>query len=145
MLLHTIGYDGLPPAVFLDRLKAAGVTTLVDVRAIAGSRKPGYAKTALTANLAPAGILYRHMPALGTPKAGRAANKAGRMAEFRRIYEARLAEPEAQFALEELGAMALQGGVCLFCLEAEPLHCHRTMVADALVGRGGVTVQHLRG
>jgi uncharacterized protein (DUF488 family) len=142
VLLHTIGYDGLPPAVFLDRLKAAGVTTLVDVRAIAGSRKPGYAKTALTANLAPAGILYRHMPALGTPKAGREANKAGRMAEFRRIYEARLAEPEAQFALEELGAMALQGGVCLMCLEAEPAQCHRAMVAEALVG---ISVRHLRG
>ena len=143
-VLATIGYEGLPPALFLERLRAEQVAVLVDVRAIAASRRPGFAKRALTANLASAGIDYVHMPALGTPKAGRDANKAGRMAEFRRIYAERFATPEAQHALAELGALAMQQPVCLLCVEADPLHCHRAIVAAALEERFELRIEHLR-
>ena len=108
------------------------------------SRKPGYAKRALAANLQSAGIDYVHMPALGTPKAGREANRAGRMGEFRRIMAERLATPEAEHALGLLAAAAREVPSCLLCLEADPAHCHRTMVAEALsASHGGFTIRHL--
>jgi uncharacterized protein (DUF488 family) len=143
-MVATVGYEGLAPAAFLDHLAAARVAVVVDVRAIAASRRPGFAKRALTSNLASAGIDYVHLPALGTPKAGRDANKAGRMAEFRRIYAERFAAPEAQFALAALGALAASRPVCLLCVEAEPRQCHRAIIADALAARFGLGVTHLR-
>jgi uncharacterized protein (DUF488 family) len=142
-VLATIGYDGLAPDDFIRLLRQAGVARVVDVRALAASRKPGYAKRALTEQLAAAGIGYLHLPALGTPKAGREANKAGRMAEFRRIYAERLATPEAQEALARLGTMAREEPLCLLCLEAHPADCHRTLVAEALAMPYGLRILHL--
>jgi uncharacterized protein (DUF488 family) len=46
-VLFTIGYEGLPQGEVIGRLKAAGVRTLVDVRAVAASRRAGFSKTLL--------------------------------------------------------------------------------------------------
>ena len=32
--------------------------------------------------------------------------------------------------------------VCLLCLEADPRHCHRTLVAEAVAAPGGITHLH---
>jgi hypothetical protein len=136
--LFTIGYDGATPARLIAALRAAGVTGLVDVRAIAASRKPGFAKTALSAALAEAGIGYEHLRALGTPAAGRAAARAGRTGEMRRIFAAHLAGTEAQAALAALSGRARRERLCLLCLEADPSQCHRTLVAEAVAAGGGI-------
>jgi uncharacterized protein (DUF488 family) len=141
--LFTIGYEDATPARVIGTLRAAGVTTLVDVRALANSRRPGFAKTALSAALAEAGIGYEHLRALGTPAAGRAAVRAGRPAEMRRIFGAHLAGMEPQAALAALTQRAARERLCLLCLEADPAHCHRTLVADAVAATGVVSVHHL--
>ena len=41
----TIGYEGATPDALIATLRAAGVRVLVDVRALANSRRPGFAKT----------------------------------------------------------------------------------------------------
>ncbi len=143
MTLFTIGYEDATPARLVEALRGAGVTTLVDVRALANSRKPGFAKTALSAVLAEAGIGYRHVKALGTPAEGRAAVRAGRPAEMRRIFGAHLAGLEAQAALAALADEAGRGTICLLCLEADPARCHRTLVAEAVAATFGVAVTHL--
>ncbi len=143
MTLFTIGYEDATPARLVEALRGAGVTTLVDVRALANSRKPGFAKTALSAVLAEAGIGYRHVKALGTPAEGRAAVRAGRPAEMRRIFGAHLAGLEAQAALAALADEAGRGTICLLCLEADPARCHRTLVAEAVAATSGVAVTHL--
>lgn len=143
MTLFTIGYEDATPARLVEALRGAGVTTLVDVRALANSRKPGFAKTALSAVLAEAGIGYRHVKALGTPAEGRAAVRAGRPAEMRRIFGAHLAGLEAQAALAALAGQVGRGTICLLCLEADPARCHRTLVAEAVAATSGVAVTHL--
>ncbi|MGX9966544.1 DUF488 domain-containing protein [Roseomonas sp. F4] len=137
--VFTIGYEEATPARLIAALRAEGVTTLVDVRALANSRKPGFAKRALGAALAEAGIAYQHVPALGTPAEGRAAVRAGRPAEMRRIFGAKLAGLEGQAALAALTAQARGERVCLLCLEADPAQCHRTLVAEAV----GLPIRHL--
>lgn len=134
-VIHTIGYERLPPADFFALLRDAGVKRLVDVRAIANSRRPGYAKRALAAGAEQAGIGYWHLPALGTPAAGRQAARAGRTAEMRRIFAAHLATAPAQEALAGLAGAAAETPCCLLCLEADPLVCHRTAIAEALAAR----------
>jgi uncharacterized protein (DUF488 family) len=128
----TIGYEGATPDRLVAALKEAGVATLVDVRAIANSRRPGFAKRALSAAMAEAGIGYVHLPALGTPAAGRQAARSGKPEVMRRLFAAHLTGTEAQAALAELGDRARREHVCLLCLEADPRHCHRTLVAEAL-------------
>ncbi len=142
--VRTIGYEGATVDGFLATLRAAGVDLLVDVRALAMSRRPGFAKTRLAANLAGAGIEYRHLRALGTPADGRAAARAGRHADMRAVYAEHLATPGAQEALAEVAALVRDGRrVCLLCFEADPAHCHRSLVAGALAERLAVAVDHL--
>ena len=142
--LATIGYEGASVSAFLDALRAAGVELLVDVRAVASSRRPGFAKTALAANLAGAGIDYLHLRALGTPADGRAAARAGDHAGMKAIFREQLATDAAEGALDTLGALVTQGRrVCILCFEADPAHCHRSLVAAALAERLPLRVEHL--
>ena len=71
--LSTIGYEGKTLDEFIGELKQAGVALILDVRAVAASRRPGFSKTALSNALRENGIDYRHYRALGTPAAGREA------------------------------------------------------------------------
>jgi uncharacterized protein (DUF488 family) len=143
-VVHTIGYEGSTLPQVIAALAAARVSLLVDVRAVAMSRRPGFAKTRLAAGLEEAGIAYLHLRALGTPADGRAAARAGRHAEMREIFGRQLLTDAAQHALDDL-AHIVRGGTrgALLCFEASPEHCHRTIVADALVARVPATVVHL--
>jgi len=78
--LFTIGYEGKTVEELLDQLNASGVKLLIDVRAVAASRRPGFSKTALAGALRERGIDYLHLRPLGTPKAGREAARKGRIA-----------------------------------------------------------------
>jgi len=142
--LFTIGYEGTTPARLIATLQDAGVRELVDVRELANSRRPGFAKRALAEALAKSGIAYRHLRPLGTPAAGRAAARAGRTAEMRRIFAAHLAGTEAQAALAALAAAAAAAPVCLLCLEADPARCHRRLVAEAVREHGDFAVTDLQ-
>jgi len=142
--LCTIGYEGATVASFLAALRDAGVELLVDVRALASSRRPGFAKTALTANLASVGIDYLHLRGLGTPADGRAAARAGRHDEMKRIFLEHMNEDVAREELARL-ATIVRGDrkVCLLCFEADPMHCHRRYVVEALEPLVPVRVVHL--
>jgi uncharacterized protein YeaO (DUF488 family) len=65
--------------------------------------------------------------------------RAGKPAVMRRIFAVQLATDEAQAALANLADLARRQPVCLLCLEADPSHCHRTLVAEAV----GLPVRHL--
>jgi uncharacterized protein (DUF488 family) len=140
----TIGYEGATVQGFLAALREARIEMLVDVRAVAMSRRPGFAKTRLAGNLDQAGIEYLHLRGLGTPADGRAAARAGRHAEMHRIFREHLATPVAQTDLETLVSIVTAGKrVCLMCFEADPRHCHRSIVVEALGERVKIDVRHL--
>lgn len=142
--ISTIGYEGTTVRAFLDALRAGEVQLLVDVRAVASSRRPGFAKTRLSANLAEAGIEYLHLRGLGTPADGRAAARAGRHGEMRRIFTAHLGMPETKYELESLADLVRsRRRVCLMCFEADPAHCHRSIVGEALQALLPLDVRHL--
>ena len=142
--IATIGYEGATVATFQEALRAAGIDLLIDVRALASSRRPGFAKTRLAANAQEAGAEYLHLRALGTPADGRAAARAGRHEEMRRIFRTQLATPEAQEELALAADLVRQGRrICLLCFEADPEHCHRNIVAAALASSLPATVAHL--
>jgi uncharacterized protein (DUF488 family) len=127
--LATIGYEAAPQARVIDTLTAAGVQVVIDVRAVAASRRAGFSKGVLSASLEDAGIEYVHLRELGTPKEGRIAARHGRTAEMTEIFEAHLAEPRAQLQLAQAVEIAKGKKAALLCYEADPKGCHRTIVA----------------
>ena len=141
--LATIGYEAAPQAAVIEKLKAAGVEVLIDVRAIAASRRAGFSKGLLSASLEDAGIEYVHLRALGTPKPGRDAARKGRVAEMREIFEARLAEPEAQLQLARAVEIATGRKAALLCYEADHRGCHRAIVAERMCEAVDFEVQNL--
>ena len=143
--LATIGYEGTNVDEFLASLAGEHVELLVDVRAVAMSRRPGFAKTRLAANLDGAGIAYLHLRGLGTPADGRAAARAGHHSEMHEIFRAHMTSPAAQADLETLASIVAGGRrVCLLCFEANPAHCHRTLVVEALRALVPLDVVNLR-
>jgi uncharacterized protein (DUF488 family) len=141
--LYTSGYEGLVQEQLLDRLAAAGVAVLIDVRAVPNSRKPGFSKRVLGASLAARGIAYLHLQALGTPKPGRQAARAGKADEMVAIFNAHLATAPAQSALVEGMRVAAAAPACLLCFERDPHFCHRRIVAESICGTTRQTIIHL--
>ncbi len=143
--LYTIGYQGASIEGFIAALKAAGVETLIDVRAVPASRRREFSKRNLAASLEAAGLTYVHLVGLGNPKEGRNAAKAGRLDDYKRIYAAHLGSEAARQALARAAEIAAASPSCLMCLEADPAHCHRTMAAARLAADAGFEVEDLAG
>jgi uncharacterized protein (DUF488 family) len=142
--LFTIGYEHATTRALFDELGDAKVDVVIDVRAVSSSRRPGFSKRQLAAGLDERGIKYLHLRALGTPKEGRLAARAGRRDELFRIFEKHLATPDARQELDELAALARSGQrLCLLCYERDPEGCHRRRIAELIHERTGAAVEHL--
>jgi uncharacterized protein (DUF488 family) len=142
--LFTIGYEKARPAAVMAELKRAKVKLLVDTRAVAASRKPGFSKKQLAAGLDEEGIGYLHLQKLGTPDEGRQAARAGKLDTLWRIYGKHLQTPEAIEAMAELVAIVKSGqAVCLLCYERDQACCHRSKIAEIVHDRTGASVVDL--
>src|SRR5688572_8666219 len=133
---YTVGYERTTLAGLIAALEKAGVKRVIDTRDVANSRRAGFSKKMLAASLDEHDIGYIHLRALGTPKAGREANRAGRMDEFRKIYEASFQRPEAQLALLEAEELCRAQSTVLLCFCGDEKKCHRHRIAQALQDKG---------
>ena len=142
--LFTIGYEQTPAKAVLDELQQAGVRLLVDVRASAASRRPGFSKTQLAAGLDERGIAYLHLRGLGTPKDGREAARGGDVAKLSRIYHTHLKTPQAREEMDELATLVRTAGpVCILCYERDHRGCHRKFIAEIIEDREGAAIENL--
>ncbi len=74
----------------------------------------------------------------------RARARSGRHDDLREIYLEHLATPGAQAELAVLAELVQSGRrLCLMCFEADPAHCHRSMITDALVALLPVQITNL--
>lgn len=134
--VFTIGYQESTTDAVLGTLTAAGVGLLVDVRAVAASRRPGFSKRQLAAGVESVGIDYLHLRGLGTPPDGRLAARTRRYDDLRRIYDAHLLTTTAVAELDELAGLVAGGPpLCLLCYERHADHCHRRILVERLAGR----------
>ncbi|SEH09365.1 DUF488 domain-containing protein [Candidatus Venteria ishoeyi] len=132
MNLYTLGYEGFTLEAFINRLQAAGVTHIVDVRELPLSRKKGFSKKALSAALNDAGITYTHIKMLGCPKPLRDYLKqGGSWRTYATAFSQHLAQQTQ--ALDDLINIACNEPVSLLCFEADFKRCHRSLVASAAV------------
>jgi uncharacterized protein (DUF488 family) len=95
-VIATVGYESETIDEFIARLAALKIEQVLDIRELPLSRKRGFSKNGLAAALASVGIAYVHMKPLGDPQPGRQAARAGRIAEFRRIFNQHMRTAEAK-------------------------------------------------
>ena len=142
--LFTIGYEKSRPEAVQSELARARVQILVDTRAVAASRKPGFSKRQLAAFLDENCIAYLHLQKLGTPTEDRQAARTGDVEKLWRIYDTHLKTPDAKEAMAELLALVRSGKrVCLLCFERDPAQCHRSRIAAIVRKRTGAKVADL--
>jgi hypothetical protein len=134
----SIGYERYKDnQLFMGCLSAAGVERLIDVRELPISRRRGYAKSALTAAAADAGIEYVHLRALGNPKQFRDLYKSGDPVAGRAGYE-RFLLAERRDALAGLVELLDEKPSALMCVEHDHDVCHRKVIFDALQSELGI-------
>jgi uncharacterized protein (DUF488 family) len=144
LTIWTIGHSTRPIDAFIELLQAHRIQQVVDVRTIPRSRhNPQFNAEALAESLKSAGLIYLSMPGLGGLRKARkdSINEAWRNASFRG-YADYMQTPEFWKALEELSLLGRKGTTAVMCAEAIPWRCHRSLIADALLSRGG-TVRHI--
>ena len=143
----TIGVYGFDESSFFEALRKAGVDTFCDIRSRRGVRGRTYAfanSMRLQARLAELGIRYIYRKDLGPTKVVRekqaAADKATKTTKRKRTelgeafieaYHTECLDAfDPQSLLDELESDAKV--VALFCVEAAPAACHRSLVAAKL-------------
>ena len=142
--LWTIGHSTRPWDVFLGMLGDAGISTLVDVRRFAGSRRnPQFSGEVMARELPIAGVAYLPMPDLGGRRKADpdTRNTAWRNASFRG-YADYMETPPWQAARERLAELAGRERVAIMCAEAVWWQCHRGLISDDFKVDGW-TVLHL--
>ena len=154
----TIGVYGFDEAGFYRALQDAKVDAFCDIRDRRGVRGSTYAfanSQRLQARLADLGICYLHRKDLAPSKAVRAkqaeADKATKTAKRQRTelgqvfieeYQCEcLTHFQPQSLLDDLKPDAQV--VALFCVEREPMACHRSLVADKLAKELSLEVEHI--
>ncbi len=144
--IWTVGHSNVKVEVLVDALRSADVQRLVDVRLVPQSRRnPQFNRDRLAATLRDGGIEYGHMPSLGGRRTPREdSTNLGLTDEGFRGFADFMATLPFESALRELIVGANEGPTAIMCAESAPWHCHRTLIADALVARG-LRVVHLFG
>lgn len=142
MTVFTVGYEGLEINDFMSLLFAHGIETVVDIRELPLSRKPGFSKKALANVLNRSGLEYVHMVALGCPRPVRDSYREDR--DWKR-YTAGFSKylKTQKDAIDELAELVLASTCALLCYEADFNFCHRSMVADAVNKHCGAAVEHI--
>lgn len=143
----TVGHSTHPIDEFLELLHGAGVTRIVDVRTLPGSRhNPQFNEENLGPSLEAGGIAYVREQQLGGLRKGSGVapevNGFWDNQSFHRYADYALG-PEFAEGLDRLIAMTTASQLpAIMCSEAVWWRCHRRIIADYLLARD-VPVAHL--
>lgn len=143
--LCTIGFSQKSLREFMNLLRSAGVTKVVDIRLHNTSQLSGYAKKDDLAFILEAfGIQYEHVLDLAPTEEIFNEYKKGKDWEaFQRDFTALIKSR----GIERLWKSPVFDSPvnCLLCGEHEPEHCHRRWVAEYLKGHDPeIEIQHLK-
>jgi uncharacterized protein (DUF488 family) len=138
--IYTIGHSTRSIEEFLGLLREAGIACLVDVRTIPRSRaNPQFNAESLAAELARAGIAYRHLRALGGLRGRRrgavSPNAMWRNESFRNYADYAMTAAFRD-GLDELLEIARGERCAIMCAEAVWWRCHRRIITDYLIAAG---------
>jgi uncharacterized protein (DUF488 family) len=146
---YTVGHSTRALGEFVELLRAAEITLVVDIRTVPKSRtNPQYNKDVLPQSLAAYQIGYEHIAALG----GLRSKSDITPSDVNGLWENASFHNYADYALsgafrgglDRLLALSREHCCAIMCSEAVWWRCHRRIVADYLIAQGE-SVFHLMG
>jgi len=143
--IFTIGHGNRAITELIGILQSAGIATLVDIRAAPHStRFPQYEQEALRAAITTAGMVYhwagRQLGGRRTPAATSRHTALDDPAE--RGFADHMDGGDFRQGAAQLTRLAGRAPLAILCAEKDPLHCHRSLIADYLTLQG-IRVVHL--
>ncbi|HET9715994.1 MAG TPA: DUF488 domain-containing protein [Pseudolabrys sp.] len=145
----TIGHSTRPLAKFLELLREAEITLVVDVRTVPRSRtNPQYNRDVLPQSLSSVQIGYEHIAALGGLR-GRQREVAPNTNAFWQNesfhnYADYAMTSDFRLGLQRLQDLGQTQRCVIMCSEAVWWRCHRRIISDYLLA-GGDSVFHILG
>jgi len=120
-MLYTIGYQGLKDGnELVSILEAYQIDVLLDIRSKPYSRKKAFNKKRLEQIMELSGLKYQWV----------GANLGG----FAEIEES---------AIRDLAEKQKDRAICIMCMEADPMKCHRETEIGKRIREYGVKVHHI--
>lgn len=141
--VYTAGYEGESVDSFLFKLVAAGIEQIVDVRNNPIARRYGFHKSTLARLAQRLKIEYVHVPELGITSELRQNLEFGENREqlFTR-YQATTLKAETS-AIRRVAALVAHKPSVLVCMEADPVRCHRSHLAEKVAHICSLSVIHI--
>ena len=145
MMLLTYGHGTDSSERTVATLRAAGVSSVVDIRTAPGSRRnPQFARTELVRWLPEAGIAYRWEKRLGGfRKPGPGNPDVAWREDMFRGYAEHMRSADFADATDAVLAEAAGRQVAVMCSESVWWRCHRRLLADFAAVARGAEVRHL--
>jgi len=143
LAVYTAGYEGLLIDGFLNMLVQRGITRLIDIRNNPVSRRYGFHKTTLDRLCRSLDIEYVHVPELGINSQYRRNLKT--LDDYHEIftnYKAVTLKVELN-AIDKVTILVREKPSVLVCMEADPVYCHRTLLAKHIAEKTSLPVKHL--
>lgn len=136
--VYTIGHSNRTIDDFILALQSAGIQALVDIRIHPTSqRNPQFNEAALRAAMEQHAIIYHWAGRqLGgkRPASDDSVNIA--LEENMRGFADYMQTTQFQRAASQIVSLTAKSNTALMCAEADPLQCHRSLIADYLLLQG---------
>ena len=141
--IYTAGYEKLQVDGFLNLLLQNGIRRLLDVRGNPVSRRYGFHKSTLSRMCEKLDIEYKHVPEVGIPSSWR--TDLNCFQDYQTLfdrYEEQILPHQGQW-IKQLATWQKETPSVLVCQEANPDFCHRSRLANHVMGVSNLSVAHL--
>ena len=143
--VFTAGYEGRSVDSFIHLLVRSGINRLIDVRKNPIARRYGFHRSTLNRLCGYLDIEYVHAPALGISSDKRQALETmDDYAALFRNYERTTLKNETD-AIAQVVSLIKERPSALVCMEANPVCCHRSRLANVVAKHSQLPIRHLGG
>lgn len=140
--IYTAGYEGKTIDEFLNLLMEQGISRLIDVRSNPISRRYGFHKSTLSRLCGFMGIDYKHIPELGILSSER--HDLTAKSQYTDLFDKyRIGLDSQESSLLHIIDLLKSEPSVLVCMEANPLFCHRNVLAQHLKPLINMPIKHL--
>ena len=141
--VYTAGYEQMSVDAFLNRLIDNGIQRIIDVRNNPIARRYGFHKSTLSRLAGYLDIDYVHIPELGIASSRR--RSLTTHADYQELfdeYEQDTVRVQTE-AVDRAAALVKEKASVLVCMEADPVCCHRSRLANAVAELTGLEIHDL--